>query len=144
MYFQDPDVVQSNNIETRTYVMREGDIAFEGHPNTDFQFGRFVVNDIGDGVVSELFPVYRHKLSYVNSYWKYAIQIERIMAPVFAKAITSSGNSSNKLDATHFLNQYIPVPSLAEQKAIGSFFQKLDHLITLHQRKFDQCCVLAR
>ena len=34
MYFQDPEKVQSNNIATRTYVMRKGDIAFEGHPNT--------------------------------------------------------------------------------------------------------------
>ena len=135
MFFQDPEAVQSNNIDTRTYVMREGDIAFEGHPNADFQFGRFVANDIGDGVVSELFPVYRHKVSYDNAYWKYAIQLERIMAPIFAKAITSSGNSSNKLDPIHFLKQRILVPKVAEQKKIGSLFQKLDSLIALHQRE---------
>ena len=137
MFFQDPEAVQSNNIDTRTYVMREGDIAFEGHPNADFQFGRFVANDIGDGVVSELFPVYRHKVNYDNSYWKYAIQLERIMAPIFAKAITSSGNSSNKLDSTHFLKQQILVPRVVEQQAIGALFQKLDSLIALHQRKLD-------
>ena len=135
MFFQDPEAVQSNNIDTRTYVMREGDIAFEGHPNADFQFGRFVANDIGDGVVSELFPVYRHKVNYDNSYWKYAIQLERIMAPIFAKAITSSGNSSNKLDSTHFLKQQILVPGVVEQQAIGALFQKLDSLIALHQRE---------
>ncbi len=137
MFFQDPEAVQSNNIDTRTYVMREGDIAFEGHPNADFQFGRFVANDIGDGVVSELFPVYRHKVNYDNSYWKYAIQLERIMAPIFAKAITSSGNSSNKLDSTHFLKQQILVPGVVEQQAIGALFQKLDSLIALHQRELD-------
>ena len=137
MFFQDPEAVQSNNIDTRTYVMREGDIAFEGHPNADFQFGRFVANDIGDGVVSELFPVYRHKVNYDNSYWKYAIQLERIMAPIFAKAITSSGNSSNKLDSTHFLKQQILVPRVVEQQAIGALFQKLDSLIALHQRELD-------
>ena len=136
MFFQDPEAVQSNNIDTRTYVMREGDIAFEGHPNADFQFGRFVANDIGDGVVSELFPVYRHKVNYDNSYWKYAIQLERIMAPIFAKAITSSGNSSNKLDSTHFLKQQILVPRVVEQQAIGALFQKLDSLIALHQREW--------
>ena len=32
MYYQDPEKVTSNNIYTRTYVMRFGDIAFEGHP----------------------------------------------------------------------------------------------------------------
>ena len=137
MYFQAPEKVQSNNIDTRTYVMRLGDIAFEGHPNNEFQFGRFVANDIGDGVVSELFPVYRHKTPYYNNYWKYAIQQERIMAPIFAKSITSSGNSSNKIDPKHFLRQKVRIATLEEQKNIGDFLVEIDNLITLHQRKYD-------
>ncbi|EHV0652391.1 restriction endonuclease subunit S, partial [Listeria monocytogenes] len=91
MYFVEPNKVLSNNIDTRTYVMRKGDIAFEGHSNTDFKFGRFVANDIGPGIVSELFPVYRHKTNYDNNYWKNAIQLEHIMAPIYSKSITSSG-----------------------------------------------------
>ncbi|EOY2814266.1 restriction endonuclease subunit S [Enterococcus hirae] len=137
MYFQDPEKVQSNNIDTRTYVMRLGDIAFEGHPNADFKFGRFVVNDIGEGVVSELFPIYRHKQEYDNNYWKYAIQLERIMAPIFAKSITSSGNSSNKLYPKHFLRQRVSVASIDEQHKIGDFLLTIDRTITLHQRKLD-------
>ena len=135
MYYQEPDKVQSNNLDTRTYVMRKGDIAFEGHPNSEFQFGRFVANDIGDGIISELFPIYRHKVPYENSYWKYAIQIERVMRPIYAKAITSSGASSNKLNEEHFLRESIFVPKLGEQRAIGGFFTELDNLITLHQCK---------
>ena len=137
MYFQSPEKVQSNNIDTRTYVMREGDIAFEGHPNSEFKFGRFVANDIGAGVVSELFPIYKHQHEYDNNYWKNAIQIERIMAPIFAKSITSSGNSSNKLDTKHFLRQKILIPQINEQKKMGSFFKQLDNAIALHQRKLD-------
>lgn len=137
MYFQDPEKVQSNNIDTRTYVMREGDIAFEGHPNAEFKFGRFVANDIGAGVVSELFPIYRHKGEYNNNYWKYAIQIERIMSPIFTKSITSSGNSSNKLDEKHFLRQSIFVPTIKEQHKIGFLFKSLDNLITIHQRRLE-------
>jgi type I restriction enzyme S subunit len=137
MYFQSPEKVQSNNIDTRTYVMREGDIAFEGHPNSEFKFGRFVANDIGAGVVSELFPIYRHQHEYDNNYWKNAIQIERTMAPIFAKSITSSGNSSNKLDTKHFLRQKILIPQINEQKKIGAFFKSLDDTIALHQRKLE-------
>lgn len=133
MYYQSPDKVQSNNIDTRTFVMKKGDIAFEGHPNKEFKFGRFVANDIGTGVVSELFPIYRHKQDYNNYYWKNAIQIERIMGPIFAKSITSSGNSSNKLDANHFLRQQIFIPNLEEQNKIGFFFKQLDNTIALHQ-----------
>lgn len=138
MYFQNPEKVQSNNIDTRTYVMRFGDIAFEGHPNKEFKFGRFVANDIGSGVVSELFPIYRHTKKYDNNYWKYAIQLENIMGPVFAKSITSSGNSSNKLDPKHFLRQKISIPKLEEQQKIGQFFKQLDDTIALHQRKLDK------
>lgn len=137
MYFQDPEKVTSNNIDTRTYIMRFGDIAFEGNKSKEFKYGRFVANDIGDGVVSELFPIYRHKQEYDNDFWKRAIQLERMMAPIFAKSITSSGTSSNKLDEKHFLRQFVSVPELSEQKQIGSFFNKLDNLITLHQRKLE-------
>lgn len=137
MYFQDPEKVQSNNIDTRTYVMREGDIAFEGHPNAEFKFGRFVANDIGPGVVSELFPIYRHKKDYDNNYWKTAIQLERIMSPIFAKSITSSGNSSNKLDSKHFLRQKIYIANPEEQKRIGSFFKQLDDTIVLQQQHIE-------
>ena len=137
MYFQDPDKVQSNNLDTRTYVMKKGDIAFEGHPNNEFKFGRFVLNDIGTGIISELFPIYRPITEYDLDFWKYAIQLERVMAPIFAKSITSSGNSSNKLDHNHFLNQELLVPNIEEQKKIGSLLSILSKNITLHQRKLD-------
>ncbi|PKE61116.1 restriction endonuclease subunit S [Macrococcoides caseolyticum] len=126
MYYQDEEKVITNNIDTRTYVMRKGDIAFEGHPNSEYKFGRFVANDIGDGVVSELFPIYRHRSTYDLNYWKYAIQIESIMAPIFSKSITSSGNSSNKLDEKHFLRQSILIPTLKEQQKIGALIRKID------------------
>ena len=144
MFFQDPDKVQTNNIDTRTYVMRKGDIAFEGHPNKEFKFGRFVANDIGDGVVSELFPVYKHVRDYDSDYWKYAIHLNWIMTPIFAKSITSSGNSSNKLDAKHFLRQEIRIPSLNEQQNIGDLLKKMDAILTLHEEKLGQLKALKR
>ena len=36
------------------------------------------------------------------------------------------------------------VPSKAEQQAIGSFFSRLDSLITLHQRKYDKLVILKK
>ncbi|EHV3866074.1 restriction endonuclease subunit S [Listeria monocytogenes] len=144
MYFVEPNKVLSNNIDTRTYVMRKGDIAFEGHSNTDFKFGRFVANDIGPGIVSELFPVYRHKTNYDNNYWKNAIQLEHIMAPIYSKSITSSGNSSNKLDSKHFLNQKIYIADFEEQEKIGSIFKQLDYTIILYQNKLNKFDILKK
>lgn len=130
MYYQVPDKVTSNNIDTRTYVMRLGDMAFEGHPNSEFLFGRFVVNDIGDGVISELFPIYRHKTNYVLKYWKYAIQIESVMAHIYRRSITTSGASSNKLNDDDFLNESILVPCLEEQQKIADFLSAYDEAIS--------------
>ena len=129
MYYQDEDKVTSNNIDTRTYVMRIGDMAFEGHPNKEFKYGRFVVNDIGDGVISELFPIYRHKEKYILKYWKYAIQVDAIMQKIYRKAIISSGASSNKLDDSDFKKQSILVPCLAEQQRIADCLSAIDDVI---------------
>ena len=128
MYYQDEDKVTSNNIDTRTYVMRVGDMSFEGHPNKEFKYGRFVVNDIGDGIISELFPIYRHKENYILKYWKYAIQVDSIMQKVYRKSITSSGSSSNKLDDDDFKRQSILVPCLAEQQKIADCLSSLDEV----------------
>ena len=135
MYYQEPDKVQSNNIDTRTYIMRYGDIAFEGHPNAEFMYGRFVVNDIGDGIISELFPIYRHKKAYILQYWKYAIQVEKIMAPVYRHAITSSGASSNKLKEEDFLKESIPVPCYEEQQKIADFLSSVDEVISTSEQE---------
>ncbi|ECX6987805.1 restriction endonuclease subunit S [Listeria monocytogenes] len=144
MYFVEPNKVLSNNIDTRTYVMRKGDIAFEGHPNATFKFGRFVANDIGSGIISELFPVYRHKSNYDNYYWKNAIQLEHIMSPIYSKSITSSGNSSNKLDSKHLLSQRIYIANFGEQEKIGSLFKQLDDTIILYQNKLNKFDILKK
>ena len=138
MYFQEAEKVSSNNIDTRTYVMRRGDIAFEGHSNNEYKYGRFVANDIGDGVISELFPIYMHIDDYDESYWKYAIQIENIMAPKLLRCIEISYTSSNKLDEDFFLKESILVPTISEQQQIGLYFRSMDKLIKLHQQKLNQ------
>lgn len=45
-----------------------------------------------------------------------------------------------KIHESDFLKIEIPVPSVEEQKQIGTFLDYLDHLITLHQREFAFLC----
>lgn len=144
MYYQDPDKVTSNNIDTRTYVLRLGDISFEGHSNKEFKIGRFVENDIGDGVISELFPIYQHITSYDLNFWKHYINIENIMFPKLQRCIEVSYTSSNKLSEKFFLKESILVPAILEQKKIGTYLKKIDNLITLHQRKLNQLLTMKK
>ena len=56
-------------------------------------------------------------------------------------------NGSRKAKRIHeetFLNMEIRAPELVEQRRIGAFLDRLDSLITLHQRKYDALCVLKK
>ena len=48
------------------------------------------------------------------------------------------GSTIKRLYNDNILNTVICMPSVPEQKRIGLFFENLDHLITLHQRKFEK------
>ena len=47
------------------------------------------------------------------------------------------GATINQITGYMFSKMEFKVPCLDEQKKIGEYFEKLDHLITLHQRKID-------
>ena len=50
---------------------------------------------------------------------------------------TLEGSTIKRLYNKDILGKQIAAPSVPEQRAIGSFFQSLDDLIALHQRKLD-------
>ena len=63
----------------------------------------------------------------------------------FLKCIYSSvkwsgieGSTIKRLYNDNFLKTEFSMPNAEEQKKIGEYFQNLDHLITLHQRKCDE------
>ena len=114
--------------------LRTGDIAFEGHTSKEFRYGRFVLNDVGDGIMSPRFSALRPLHEMPINFWKYYIHYEPIMRKVLVNS-TKAGTMMNELVINEFLQESILVPSVAEQQAIGRFFKQLDTLITLHQRE---------
>ena len=119
-------------------VVRVGDIAFEGHTNKEHAYGRFVLNDAGDGLMSPRFSCLRPIVEQRYSFWKHYIPRESMMRPVLVNA-TKSGTMMNELVPADLMRESILVPVLYEQEAIGRFFKQLDDLITLHQRKCQHC-----
>lgn len=133
-----PDIRVTTEAYLKTYyTFHLGDIAFEGHQSKEFRYGRFVENDIGDGIVSHIFAVFRPIAQYDLQFWKYLINSEQIMQPVLSRS-TKASTMMHDLVTKDFLNESILVPSFAEQQKIGSFLTSLDHLITLHQRKLEK------
>ena len=50
--------------------------------------------------------------------------------------ILSCGSTFESLNSENIKNAEVKIPTTAEQIKIGGYFQQLDHLITLHQRKW--------
>ena len=139
MYYKESDDVKISTDEyMKTYnIFRLGDIAFEGNKNKNFAYGRFVENDIGDGIVSHVFNVFRPlKLEKKDiNFWKYYINNENVMGHILRRVTTKATMMTN-LVSKDFLRAEIKVPSDKEQQKIGNFFKQLDSLITLHQRMY--------
>ena len=97
-----------------------------------------------DGIVSPAYVVAR------PNYEVYARFFARLLRqPMLLKQYrqVSQGNSKDtqvlKFDDFASIGISMPV-SENEQRRIGGFFDLLDSLITLHQRKYDKLCVLKK
>ena len=137
MYYKS-DAKVSNEEYLKTYnIFRYGEIAFEGNKSKDFTYGRFVENTIGDGIISHVFEVFRPITKYDIYFWKYYINYEPIMGKVLSRCTKKTTMMTN-LVAKDFLKETVLVPTLAEQKQIGTLLNTLDKFITLHQRKLEK------
>lgn len=52
----------------------------------------------------------------------------------------AQGISRYNISKSKMMDIEIPVPKEGEQRLLGAFFRHLDHLITLHQRKYSRLC----
>ena len=143
MQFKDDVKVSTTEYLKTYYTFNVGDIAFEGHQSKEFRFGRFVENDIGNGIVSHIFAVFRPIVEYDLKFWKYAINNERLMQRVLSRS-TKASTMMHDLVTDDFLNESFLVPTIEEQRKIGDYFSHLDHLITLHQRKLEKLKIVKK
>ncbi|MGY3724355.1 type I restriction enzyme, S subunit [Granulicatella balaenopterae] len=131
----------SNKNSTEKYMktyfkINKGDIAFEGNKSKHYSYGRFVLNDIGSGIVSHVFITFTPKIEMNMEFMKEYINNENVMKHILVKATTKTLMMTT-LNVKDINKQLISIPSLQEQQQIGEFFQKQDQLITFQQRKID-------
>ena len=120
------------------YVVDDGDFVYNPRISSSAPVGPIRRNELGRrGVMSPLYTVFRLTApvdgAYLSQYFKTSCW------HIFMKLEGNSGARSDRFsigDAT-FFEMPIPVPSLPEQRAIGSLFRDLDSLIALHQRELD-------
>src|SRR5699024_7338336 len=70
----------SSEAYMKTYfIFNEGDIAYEGNRSKNYSFGRFVANDLGNGIVSHVFSVFNSKSNFNLEFLKNYINSEQVM-----------------------------------------------------------------
>lgn len=93
----------------------------------------FVPKELNGAIVTENMPLlemtnasqdFMKALFNTSGYYKSVINDDTLI-----------GSAQKALHEKQWLDSYVCIPVLDEQKQIGSFFQQLEHLITLHQRK---------
>jgi type I restriction enzyme, S subunit len=134
--FFDKDISNEKNL-FGYYVVRPDDFVYNPRISNHAPVGPIKRNKLGrTGVMSPLYYVFRtHNVdkTYLEKYfssnhWQ-----------IFMKLNGDSGARSDRfaIKDSIFRDMPIPIPSIKEQTKIGNFFDQLDHLITIHQRKLN-------
>ncbi|MGO0077214.1 restriction endonuclease subunit S [Streptococcus suis] len=119
------------------YIVSPDDFVYNPRISNLAPVGPIKRNKLGRvGVMSPLYTIFRFSdihLDFVEKYFD---------TTIWHRYMELNGDSGARSDRfaikdSVFKGLPIPLPSLPEQEAIGSFFSDLDQLITLHQRKLD-------
>lgn len=124
---------RSKNDYMKTYnIIQLNDIVFEGHTSKKYRFGRFILNDFNDGIVSHVFDVYTPIIEMDSSFIKDYINNEKVMRKILLFS-TSNARMLNSLNSVELNKQLILLPVITEQKMIGSLLKCIDSLIASNQ-----------
>ena len=130
------------------FLVRNGEFAYKS-TSSDAPWGAIKRLDrYESGVLSTLYIVFKildeRKTSsdYIVTYYNTDLWHKGIQA-IAAEGARNHG-LLNVAPADFFETNLTMPKDYAEQQQIGSFFQQLDHLITLHQRKYDKLQVLKK
>ncbi len=129
-YFADRQVTTNDNVGY--FVLPKGYFTYRSRSDTNiFVFNR---NDILDkGIISYYYPVFHPKNTDSD------FLLRRLNHGIRSQlAMAAEGTGQKVLAHSKFKSMTVSVPKVDEQAEIGAFFQNLDRLITLHQRKYDQ------
>lgn len=105
----------------------------------DFTFN---INKCCDkGIISKFYPVFSGKNSDVFFLSLVLNNSDEVVREI---AYTCTGTGQKVLSFLDLQKMKVRVPNFDEQKEIAAYFESLDHLITLHQRKCEQAKKLKK
>lgn len=141
-YF-DREIVNNENLNGY-YIVRNDDFIYNPRISVTAPVGPINRNRLGrNGVMSPLYTVFRTQ-DIDNLYLEFYFKTTK-----WHRFMKLNGDSGARFDrftisSTQFMEMPIPYPTLEEQKKIGEYFDSLDNLITLHQRKCEETKTLKK
>lgn len=139
----DPNDVQSVEIDDKQNQVKYGDVFFTTSSETPEEVGMSSVwLDNKENVYLNSFCFgYRPTVEFDLYYLAFMLRSPEIRKKFIflAQGISRYNISKNKV-----MEMNVSVPELDEQRKVGTFFNNLDNLIALHQRKLDKLKVLKK
>ena len=125
-------------------VVETGDIVYTKSPLKANPYGIIKTNKGKTGIVSTLYAVYKPKENtdskFVQIYFEQDARMNNYMQPL----VNKGAKNDMKVSDENALKGVVSFPQKAEQIAISGYFDKLDTLITLQQRKCDEIKVIKK
>ena len=130
-------MTESVEIDFKQNCVKQGDVFFTTSSETPEEVGMSCVmpENIDNMYLNSFCFGYRPIEKFDLSYLAYALR-----STTFRKGMIflAQGISRYNISKNKAMDLEISVPSLEEQGCIGRYFNHLDNLITLHQRKYDK------
>ena len=142
-YF-DHDITNDANIGNYSVVYPD-DFIYNPRISAVAPCGPINRNKLGrNGVMSPLYTVFSVDDTIDKLYLEHYFKTSRWHQFMFLEGNSGARSDRFSISDSIFFEMPIQCPVLEEQELIASFFDHLDSLITLHQRKYDKLCVLKK
>ena len=120
-------------------VVHTGDVVYTKSPLKANPYGIIKANKGKTGIVSVLYGVYHTRenanADFIQMYFEQDTRLNNYLRPLVNKG---AKNTLLISDTDALEGEVCLAPTFDEQKTIGQFFDTLDNLITLHQRKLEK------
>ena len=125
-------------------IVEVGDVVYTKSPLKSNPYGIIKTNKGKTGIVSTLYAVYKPKKNvdseFVQIYFESDFRMNSYMHPL----VNKGAKNDMKVSDANALKGPVFFPKIEEQIVISQYFNSLDHLITLHQRKYDDTKLLKK
>lgn len=129
-------ITENVEIDNRQSKVEYGDAFFTTSSETPDEVGMSSVwlGNADNTYLNSFCFGYRPVISINPYYLAYMLRSDAVRKDI---VFLAQGISRYNISKNRVMDIDVHVPSLSEQEKIGNYFKHLDHLITLHQRKYD-------